>query len=77
MSRIEGKLYPVSKNNPCPICDKPDWCLIKDDNSIAICNRIENDKPTKDGSGFSYGLNDNLYGSRQKQQSKLIESFDE
>lgn len=28
----------VNKTNPCPICNKPDWCLISDD--AAICARV-------------------------------------
>ena len=29
----------VSKTSPCPICGKPDWCLITADQSAAICQR--------------------------------------
>lgn len=34
----------VSPSDPCPICAKPDWCLIAPDGSAAICARIESDK---------------------------------
>lgn len=34
----------VSKNKPCPICGKNDWCLIASDGSSAICPRIESGK---------------------------------
>ena len=30
----------VSKQRPCPVCGKPDWCLIARDGSAAICARI-------------------------------------
>lgn len=30
----------VSKQEHCPICGKPDWCLMKDDGTQAICQRI-------------------------------------
>lgn len=33
----------VSRVNPCPICGKPDWCLISEDGIAAICARIESD----------------------------------
>lgn len=35
------KMHRVSKQEPCPICGKPDWCLTAPDNSAAICARIE------------------------------------
>lgn len=31
----------VNKNRRCPVCGKPDWCLIAEDRSAAICARIE------------------------------------
>ena len=31
----------VSKENPCPVCGKHDWCLRSQDDSAAICQRIE------------------------------------
>ncbi len=38
---ITEKMQRVSKQNPCPVCGKPDWCLIAEDGSAAICARIE------------------------------------
>ena len=37
----ENKRIRVSRQNPCPVCSKPDWCLISRDGSAAICARIE------------------------------------
>ena len=31
----------VSKERPCPVCGKPDWCLVAEDGLAAICQRIE------------------------------------
>ncbi len=31
----------VSRDEPCPICDKPDWCFVSHDGSVAICARVE------------------------------------
>jgi hypothetical protein len=30
----------VTRENPCPICGKPDWCLRAPDGSSAICARV-------------------------------------
>jgi hypothetical protein len=34
----------VSKAKPCPICEKPDWCLVAADGNAAICARVESSK---------------------------------
>ncbi|HET6573523.1 MAG TPA: hypothetical protein VFG68_07970 [Fimbriiglobus sp.] len=34
----------VTRARPCPICHKPDWCLIREDGSGAICTRTKSDK---------------------------------
>ena len=34
----------VSRRHPCPVCGRPDWCLIADDDSAAICARMESPK---------------------------------
>lgn len=30
----------VSRSRPCPICGKPDWCVVTEDGSAAICPRV-------------------------------------
>jgi hypothetical protein len=30
----------VSKSSPCTVCDKPDWCSLRDDGARAACRRI-------------------------------------
>lgn len=30
----------VSRSRPCPICDKPDWCMVARDGTHAICARV-------------------------------------
>ncbi len=39
-----GKFGFVSRNRPCPVCGKADWCTVADDNSAAICQRIESNR---------------------------------
>ncbi len=42
----------VSKQKLCPVCGKHDWCLLKEDESAAICARIESIQPAKNGVGW-------------------------
>ena len=38
-----GDLSPmlrVSRQRPCPVCGRPDWCLVSENESAAICARI-------------------------------------
>lgn len=44
-----SKWVRVNKRNPCPICDKPDWCLISQDGNAAICARVKSDKQAGEG----------------------------
>ena len=39
----------VTKDNPCPICEKPDWCGVTEDGSAARCMRLESDRPSSGG----------------------------
>lgn len=49
----------VSKNRPCPICGKPDWCLVAEDGTAAICARIKEDSKKRCGdSGWLHVLSD-------------------
>jgi len=43
----------VTRLSPCPVCKKPDWCLIAHDRSAAICPRIEQGSVRNiEGSGY-------------------------
>jgi len=46
----------VSRQYPCPICGKTDWCAYNQ--KIAICMRIQSPYPTKNG-GWKHYLNGN------------------
>ena len=41
MNDCQSRFERVSHNRPCPVCGKPDWCLIARDGSAAICPRTE------------------------------------
>lgn len=62
----------VSKASPCPVCDKPDWCLIAKDGSAAICQRIEEGSVKKCGNaGWLHILIDRHNGhNRHRRNAK-------
>lgn len=37
----------VSRAEPCPICDRPDYCTRTTDGSVVKCMRVESDQPDK------------------------------
>lgn len=39
MRETKDKWMRVDRQNPCPICDKPDWCTLSPDSSLACCMR--------------------------------------
>lgn len=43
------RMVRVNRNRPCPICGKPDWCLVAKDGSAAICARIQDGSKKKCG----------------------------
>jgi hypothetical protein len=38
------EMVPATAANPCPVCKKPDWCLIAPDGSACLCQRTESAK---------------------------------
>jgi len=45
----------VNKAEPCPVCDKPDWCTVSSDGAIVCCMRVQSDWPMRNG-GFGHKL---------------------
>lgn len=46
MSNNRSHWRRVTRGRVCPICRKPDWCMVAVDESAAICSRVESTKPT-------------------------------
>src|SRR5262245_57792122 len=47
---------PVRKTDPCPICGKPDWCMISRDRAVALCARISAGSFKKTKGGWCHRL---------------------
>ena len=47
----------VTRENPCAICGRPDWCGCSDDGCVAVCMREQSSRPTKNG-GWLHRLKD-------------------
>jgi putative DNA primase/helicase len=45
ISNNSSEWQEVSKNNPCPICGKPDWCSVSPDNNAVLCRRVDTAPP--------------------------------
>ena len=47
----------VNRRQCCPVCEKPDWCLIALDGTAAICSRIQSATPVGEkGAGWLHRL---------------------
>ncbi len=46
----------VSKKEPCPICQKPDWCTLSNDGMMCVCKRVPSPHPAKSGQGWIHVL---------------------
>ena len=45
---------PVTRARPCQVCGKPDWCLVAPDGLAQLCNRVQSDRPGRNG-GWLHG----------------------
>jgi len=67
------KMQRVSKQNPCPVCGKPDWCLIAEDGSAAICQRITEGSAKRCGdAGWLHILEDRHNGHRLRVNRRRV-----
>jgi len=79
MSKLLNDYYRVNKNKPCPICGKPDWCLISRDGKYAICARYESPRKMAEA-GYRHridGKNENLKKVEPPKQSSRFISRNE
>ena len=57
-----SKWIRVKKGVPCSICGKSDWCEVSADGEVALCMRVESDKPSHNG-GWIHRLKVQQYSS--------------
>ena len=57
MSEILENFVRVSDSSPCPCCGRSDWCLLSNDGTQAICQRVESGKECGDA-GFLHVVDD-------------------
>lgn len=56
------RMQRVSRIKPCPVCNKPDWCLVAPDGSAAICQRVEQGSKKRCGdAGWLHVLSGNVH----------------
>jgi hypothetical protein len=66
------KMQRVTKNNPCSVCGKPDWCLYAEDGSAAICQRIQKNSLKRCGdAGWLHVLRDRPQSQRYSPHRKF------
>ena len=64
--RFLDRHFRVSKRYPCPVCGKPDYCVVSRDGKYALCQRVPSDRP----SGKA-GYYHKLYGSQPRVNTDL------
>ena len=66
------KMQRVSKETPCPVCGKSDWCLVAKDGSAAICQRIkEGSVKSCDEAGYLHILADRPKNQHRRPQRRF------
>lgn len=69
MSKLLDDFARVSRRHPCPICGRPDWCLISRDDlaspSRVICARVESSKRAGEA-GWLHVLRDKRSHQRKR-----------
>ena len=67
--------YRATKRRPCPVCGKPDWCLIAKDGTTAICSRTPS-KVAKGDAGYLHQLAEPLPKYEPRRDEKPPSNID-
>mgnify|MGYP003627626473 CR=1 FL=1 len=70
----------VTREKPCPVCGKPDWCSVSGDSSAVICPRVEEgSKKYVEGSGYLHVLKETVEWKKElsRPQEKQLPEHNE
>lgn len=45
-------LVRVTREHPCPVCGKSEWCSVSDNGEMIVCMRAESERQASDGNGW-------------------------
>ena len=64
----------VTKDQPCPVCQRPDWCLVKrgDPPRSAICSRIESSTRWADAGWFHPLVRETPFAPRRPRVRRIL-----
>lgn len=58
--RKQEKLLRAKRGNPCPVCEKTDWCSFNSERSFVICMRTPSEREAKNG-GYIHLLDEGTH----------------
>lgn len=65
MTAAPSQWVRVSRQRPCPICRKPDWCTSTSDGQSVCCMRVESEKAMRNG-GWLHRVGDGGLSARAR-----------
>lgn len=66
----------VTRQFPCPICEKPDWCAVCRDLNLVLCMRIVSTRPSKNEMGGYLHTLDGAVAQPEKREKPLPTQID-
>jgi hypothetical protein len=51
-----SRLHRVNRSVPCPICQRPDWCMVSAHGDLAVCCRSESEHPAPPFQGWIHSV---------------------
>lgn len=67
-------LFRVTKKRPCPVCNRTDWCEVREDGAVH-CMREQSTVPSKRGGGWWHNLPDRVMQQGYSDQLPVLPSL--